>query len=41
MVRDVEFVDELPTEAHDVRMTHVITPRRGLITVFSHGPGGE
>lgn len=41
MVRDVEFVDELPADAHDVPMTHVITPRRGLITVFSHGRGGE
>jgi 5-formyltetrahydrofolate cyclo-ligase len=41
MVRDVEFVDELPADAHDVPMSHVITPGRGLITVFSHGRGGE
>jgi len=30
MVRDVEFVDELPAEAHDVPMTHVITPGGGV-----------
>lgn len=33
VVRDDEFVDELPADAHDVRMTHVLTPRRGLIRV--------
>lgn len=38
MVRDVEFVDELPAEAHDVPMTHVITPLRGLIALV---PGGH
>src|SRR5262249_1256787 len=31
MVRDEEFIDELPAEPHDVRMTHVITPGRGMI----------
>lgn len=31
MVRDVEFVDELPADPHDVPMTHVITPGRGVI----------
>ena len=41
MVRDVEFVDKLPAEPHDVPMTDVITPRRGLITVFPAGRGGE
>jgi 5-formyltetrahydrofolate cyclo-ligase len=38
MVRDVEFVDELPAEAHDVPMTHVITPRRGVMAL---PPGGH
>jgi 5-formyltetrahydrofolate cyclo-ligase len=33
MVRDVEFVDELPAEQHDVPMTHVITPERGVVTL--------
>jgi 5-formyltetrahydrofolate cyclo-ligase len=41
LVRDVEFVDELPAEAHDVAMTHVITPRRGVIAVLSGGHTGE
>jgi 5-formyltetrahydrofolate cyclo-ligase len=31
VVRDAEFVDELPSEAHDVRMTDALTPERGLI----------
>jgi 5-formyltetrahydrofolate cyclo-ligase len=31
MVRDVEFVDELPADPHDVPMTHVITPGRGVM----------
>jgi 5-formyltetrahydrofolate cyclo-ligase len=35
MVRDMEFVDELPAEAHDVPMTHVITPRRGVIALHT------
>jgi 5-formyltetrahydrofolate cyclo-ligase len=38
MVRDVEFVDELPEETHDVPMTHVITPRRGVMALV---PGGR
>jgi 5-formyltetrahydrofolate cyclo-ligase len=38
MVRDVEFVDELPAEAHDVPMTHVITPRGGVMALV---PGGH
>ena len=41
VVRDAEFLDELPAEPHDVPMTHVITPRRGLITLPSHGHDGE
>jgi 5-formyltetrahydrofolate cyclo-ligase len=35
MVRDDEFVDELPSEPHDVRMTHALTPKRGLIALPS------
>ncbi len=41
MVRDAEFVDELPAEAHDVPMTHVITPLGGVIAVFPSGHTGE
>jgi 5-formyltetrahydrofolate cyclo-ligase len=37
MVRDVEFVDELPAETHDVPMTHVVTPRRGVMALVSGG----
>src|SRR6516165_3025146 len=37
MVRDAEFVDELPAEAHDVPMTHVIAPRRGVIALLPSG----
>jgi 5-formyltetrahydrofolate cyclo-ligase len=33
MVRDAEFVDELPSEPHDVRMTHALTPKRGVIAL--------
>jgi 5-formyltetrahydrofolate cyclo-ligase len=33
MVRDVEFVDELPAEPHDVAMTHALTPERGLVAL--------
>lgn len=33
LVRDEELVDELPQEAHDVRMTHVVTPTCGLIAL--------
>ncbi|MFB1295056.1 5-formyltetrahydrofolate cyclo-ligase [Mycobacterium sp. pW049] len=31
VVRDDELVDRLPSEAHDVRMTHALTPGRGLV----------
>ncbi len=31
VVRDEEVVDELPSEPHDVPMTHALTPGRGLI----------
>jgi 5-formyltetrahydrofolate cyclo-ligase len=41
LVRDVEFVDELPAEAHDVAMTHVITPRRGVMALLTSGHTGE
>ena len=37
MVRDVEFVDELPADPHDVPMTHVITPRRGVMRAGTDG----
>ena len=33
VVRDDEVVDRLPTEPHDVRMTHALTPQRGLVTL--------
>jgi len=33
VVRDAEFVDELPAEPHDVPMTHALTPRRGVIAL--------
>ena len=31
VVRDDELVDEVPAEPHDVRMTHALTPGRGLV----------
>lgn len=31
VIRDVELVDALPAEPHDVPMTHALTPRTGLI----------
>ncbi|SDX53898.1 5-formyltetrahydrofolate cyclo-ligase [Saccharopolyspora shandongensis] len=33
VVRDQEFVAELPGEAHDVRMTSVLTPGRGIVAL--------
>ena len=33
VVRDDELVDSLPTEPHDVRMTHALTPAGGLIAL--------
>lgn len=33
VVRDVELLDELPAEPHDVAMTHALTPRRGVIAL--------
>jgi 5-formyltetrahydrofolate cyclo-ligase len=44
VVRDVEVLDELPAEPHDVRMTHALTPGHGLIALGaareSRGLGG-
>jgi 5-formyltetrahydrofolate cyclo-ligase len=31
VVRDDEIVDKLPAQPHDVRMTHALTPQRGLV----------
>ncbi|QUR68717.1 5-formyltetrahydrofolate cyclo-ligase [Mycobacterium spongiae] len=33
IVRDQELIDELPSEPHDVAMSHALTPRRGLIAL--------
>jgi len=33
MVRDDELINELPAEPHDVAMTHVVTPRHGIIAI--------
>lgn len=33
VIRDEELVAELPSEPHDVRMTHALTPQRGLVTL--------
>ncbi|HEX2284383.1 MAG TPA: 5-formyltetrahydrofolate cyclo-ligase [Mycobacterium sp.] len=35
VVRDDELVDRLPAEPHDVRMTHALTPRAGLVSLGS------
>lgn len=35
VVRDEEFVDELPADPHDVPMTHVVTPGRGLVALYT------
>jgi len=40
VIRDEEFLDELPAESHDVPMTHAVTPRRGVIA-FPADRGGE
>ena len=31
VVRDAELVEELPAEAHDIAMTHAVTPGRGVV----------
>lgn len=33
VVRDDELVDRLPTEPHDVRMTHALTPNGGVVAL--------
>ncbi len=33
VVRDDELVDSLPADPHDVRMTHALTPRGGLVAL--------
>ena len=33
VVRDDELIDLLPAEPHDVRMTHALTPRGGLVAL--------
>ena len=33
VVRDDEVLDKLPAEPHDVRMTHALTPQRGLVAL--------
>jgi 5-formyltetrahydrofolate cyclo-ligase len=33
VVRDDEVVDRLPAEPHDMRMTHALTPNRGLVAL--------
>ena len=33
VVRDAEVVDELPSEPHDIRMTHALTPKHGLFAL--------
>lgn len=33
VVRDDELVDELPSEPHDVPMTHALTPGHGLVAL--------
>ncbi|GAS94273.1 5-formyltetrahydrofolate cyclo-ligase [Mycolicibacterium canariasense] len=33
VVRDDEVLDELPMEPHDVPMTHVVTPGRGIVAL--------
>ncbi|TFV61195.1 5-formyltetrahydrofolate cyclo-ligase [Mycobacterium sp. PS03-16] len=41
VVRDEELVDRLPAEPHDVRMTHALTPGRGLVTLAATARSGE
>ncbi|WP_205874526.1 5-formyltetrahydrofolate cyclo-ligase [Mycobacterium camsae] len=37
VVRDTELVDQLPSEPHDVLMTHALTPERGLVALADPG----
>lgn len=36
VVRDAELVETLPSEPHDVRMTHALTPGQGLVALNRH-----
>ena len=40
VVRDDELVDHLPSEPHDVAMTHALTPGRGLVTLGARAASG-
>ena len=33
VVRDVELIDEVPGDPHDVPMTHALTPSRGVVSL--------
>ena len=37
LVRDDEFVPRLPEDPHDVRVTAVLTPGRGVVRVTADG----
>jgi 5-formyltetrahydrofolate cyclo-ligase len=41
VVRDDEIVDHLPSEPHDVPMTHAVTPRGGLVALGAHATTSE
>jgi 5-formyltetrahydrofolate cyclo-ligase len=38
VVRDDELVDHLPSEPHDVRMTHALTPHKGVVELGHQSP---
>ncbi|HEU4363259.1 MAG TPA: 5-formyltetrahydrofolate cyclo-ligase [Mycobacterium sp.] len=38
VVRDAELIAELPSEPHDVPMTHALTPRRGIVALGPDRP---
>jgi 5-formyltetrahydrofolate cyclo-ligase len=38
VIRDEELLDEVPHEAHDVPMTHALTPGRGLVELGTAEP---
>jgi 5-formyltetrahydrofolate cyclo-ligase len=40
VVRDDEVVDELPSEAHDVLMTHALTPGSGVVPLGGRATDG-
>ncbi|SRX93879.1 hypothetical protein MSP7336_02123 [Mycobacterium shimoidei] len=41
VVRDAEVLDELPCEPHDVRMSHALTPKAGLIALDATRESGD